>query len=441
MRILIPSHTFLPASPYGAELYAYYLGLELTSLGHSVHVLFTERGLAHPERRMLDGLACTAIPLPSGSGPARVDAASPAATIAFGDLLESFRPDIVHFNHLLHLSPELPERAKRAGVPVVFTLHDFWMRCPRVKLLDRWGQLCTSATRWKCASCARHRYSRMTWTAFADDPVESPIKARAKEAAFGLLERPVAWRRLLARDRELAGVVNHVDRFIAPTTFLAERLREWGIPPAKLLVCDYGTCELPYAPHHADTRAEPVFGFVGGTTREKGVDVLLDAFRGLSGAQLVIYGADDARLREAFPAHHDVLSQPNVRAGGRINDEQKSRLIPALDALIVPSVWYENSPIVIHEAFQAGVPVVCSNIGGMAELVTDDVDGLHFQVGDPASLRATIARCVDDPSLLPRLASKVRTPRSMRDHALLEIVPLYQSVIAAASARSAGTVA
>jgi glycosyltransferase involved in cell wall biosynthesis len=148
----------------------------------------------------------------------------------------------------------------------------------------------------------------------------------------------------------------------------------------------------------------------------------------VSGAELIVYGADDARLREAFPAHHDVLDQPNVRAGGRINDEQKTRAIPALDALVVPSVWYENSPIVIHEAFQAGVPVVCSNIGGMAELVTDGVNGLHFQVRDPVALRGVIERCVRDRTLLPRLAAGVKSPRSMQDHARLEIVPLYQSL-------------
>jgi len=428
MRILIPLHTFLPVSPYGAELYTYYLAQALVSLGHDVHLLFTERGLAHPDTRTLDGLACTAIPPPHSAGPSRIDAGSPDAGVVFEKLLHEFRPDVVHFNHVLHLSPDLPARARQAGAAVVFTLHDFWLRCPRVKLLDRWGGLCTSATHWKCASCCRHRYSHMTWDAFEDDSQDHSLRAQAKEAVFNLLERPLAWRRLQSRERELRNLTAAVDRFIAPTAFLGQRLREWGIPAEKMLVCDYGTSELPYLPHRAGERDSPVFGFVGGTTREKGVDVLLDAFRGVSGAELIVYGADNARLREAFPAHHDVLDQPNVRAGGRINDEQKTRAIPALDALVVPSVWYENSPIVIHEAFQAGVPVVCSNIGGMAELVTDGVNGLHFQVRDPVALRGVIERCVRDRTLLPRLAAGVKSPRSMQDHARLEIVPLYQSL-------------
>jgi Glycosyltransferase Family 4 len=111
MRVLIPSHTILPVSPYGAELYAYYVARELTALGHDVHVLFTERGIARPERRTLDGFSCTAIPPPASTGPAHVDAPSPAADAAFGELLASVRPDIVHFKHLLHLSPALQSQS------------------------------------------------------------------------------------------------------------------------------------------------------------------------------------------------------------------------------------------------------------------------------------------------------------------------------------------
>jgi glycosyltransferase involved in cell wall biosynthesis len=235
-------------------------------------------------------------------------------------------------------------------------------------------------------------------------------------------------------------ILEHVDRFVAPSAFLANLLERWGIPRSKLIVYDYGTAELEYANVTHQTDVEPLFGFIGGVTPEKGVDLLLEAFRDLKGARLVLYGTDRPTLQRLFTSHHDVLNQPNVTVLGRIDERQKLTAIPSLDALIVPSVWYENSPIVIHEAFQAGVPVVCSNIGGMSELVTDGVDGLHFKAANAESLRDVITRCVKDPNLLRRLHGNVRKPKTMTNHVLKEILPLYKQVVNGGTASGASHV-
>ncbi|HTK74233.1 MAG TPA: glycosyltransferase, partial [Gemmataceae bacterium] len=92
---------------------------------------------------------------------------------------------------------------------------------------------------------------------------------------------------------------------------------------------------------------------------------------------------------------------------------------------------------VIHEAFQAGVPVICSDVGGMAELVSDGMDGLHFRAGDAADLRRVIRRCVSEPELLPRLGRGIRQPESMRKHVREKIIPLYNSLCSAKSLRLA----
>jgi glycosyltransferase involved in cell wall biosynthesis len=428
MKVLIPLHSFLPVSRYGAELYTYYLARELQACGMGVHLLFAEQGTAGVHERRYDGLECTVVGRAVKLGPAGLDRSNEMAERCFVRLLRQFRPDVVHFNHLLHLSTGLPRLAKEYRCRVVFTLHDYWMRCPKVKLLDWWGERCVAATAWKCASCCRGRFSRMTWPTLklAEKGRPGKLKRLLKEICFQVAERPLAWFRVRQRQREMRRLTREVDRFIAPTRFLGARMAEWGICPDQIVCCDYGTMELDYAPRgHAALHRRLRLGFLGGPTREKGLHVLLEAFRGLDGADLVIYGAGLDDLRREYAA---VLDQPNVVLGGRIDDAQKAVLLPQLDALVVPSVWFENSPLVIHEAFQAGVPVICSDVGGMAELVTDGVDGLHFQAGNPEDLRALLSRCIQQPDTLERLRGGVRKPKGMSEHVRTEIIPLYESL-------------
>lgn len=428
MRILIPIHSFLPGSRFGAELYAYYLAKELAATGTDVHVFFTERQ-PHPSTTTYEGLPCTVLPRSASRGARALDRSNAEAETAFASLLQSFRPDIVHFNHLLHLSMELPRMAHGAQIPVVFTLHDYWLRCPKVKLFDRWGQRCVSATAFRCASCARHRYSRMSWSSGTYDDIDrgSITKRIAKELLFQMTERPAATLRIRARERELREMIPFVDRFIAPSRFLAARMEEWKIPPDRITFCDYGTMELPYAAPARRKGVPPLrFGYLGAVSPEKGLHVLLEAFRDIHDAQLVIYGSTADTLRARYPQFADVIGQPNVQPAGSIDDAQKIQVLPNLDALIVPSVWYENSPVVIHEAFQAGVPVICSNTGGMAELVTDDVDGAHFAVGSASDLQNVLRACVVDPDRLARWASRIQKPIGMKAHVVDEIRPIYE---------------
>lgn len=433
MRVLVPLHSFLPQSRYGAELYTYYLAKELQAAGAEVHVLYSDIE-ASPGTSTYDGLPCTVVPRNGPHGLGDVDPDNPAAEAAFQELLDTFRPDLVHFNHLLHLSTKLPRFAKRAHLPVVFTLHDYWLCCPKVKLFDRWGRRCEGGTPFQCASCARHRYSRFWWPSgnYAE-PAPLTFRQFGKELAFQVAERPLGTVSIARRNRELRSAISHVDRFIAPSRFLASRMADWGIPADKITYCDYGTMELPYVPSERRRWVPPLrFGYLGGMTSEKGLDVLLEAFRGLDGCSLHMFGGTSESLRKAYPRFADVLAQSNIHAPGAIDDAAKVRLLPDLDALIVPSIWFENSPVVIHEAFQAGVPVICSNIGGMAELVRDGVDGLHFEAGSATSLRHVLQSCIRVPERLSQLAQHIRRPVGMREHVRSEILPIYDAALAAA---------
>jgi glycosyltransferase involved in cell wall biosynthesis len=105
-----------------------------------------------------------------------------------------------------------------------------------------------------------------------------------------------------------------------------------------------------------------------------------------------------------------------------------------VDWVVVPSIWWENAPLVIQEAFAHGRPVICSDIGGMAEKVTDGVDGLHFRAGDPQSLADTIERAVGTPGLWDRLRAGIGEVHPLARH-VTNLADLYDDVVAAHAGR------
>jgi glycosyltransferase involved in cell wall biosynthesis len=117
-----------------------------------------------------------------------------------------------------------------------------------------------------------------------------------------------------------------------------------------------------------------------------------------------------------------------IQLAGRFDNRQVGAVLGQFDALVVPSIWYENSPLAIMEAQAAGLPVLTSALGGMAELVRDEVDGLHFAPGDAADLARQIQRLRDDPALLLRLRSKVQPPATI-DHEMQTLLHIYQHSI------------
>ena len=191
------------------------------------------------------------------------------------------------------------------------------------------------------------------------------------------------------RMKHIREVCDSVDVFLAPSRYLMKRFRdEFGIPQEKLAYLDYG--------FHRDrlegrTRAEGepfTFGYIGTHIPAKGVHHLIEAFgRVKGGARLRIWGRD--RGVETASLRERARRLPGL-AGDRIEwmgEYENARIVPEVfnrcDAIVVPSIWAENSPLVIHEALQAGVPVVTANYGGMAEYVRHEENGLLFAHRDP----------------------------------------------------------
>jgi glycosyltransferase involved in cell wall biosynthesis len=192
-----------------------------------------------------------------------------------------------------------------------------------------------------------------------------------------------------------------------------EKYVEWGVAPEKIRFEDYGRRRVERVAENGDRARRNRLGFFGQFTPFKGADVLMEAMNLLDegvDAHLRLHGANLEYQPAAFQKRFKELlagMSANVTMIGRYEHDQLPRLMSEIDFCVVPSIWWENSPLVIQEAFAHGRPVICSDIGGMKEKVRDGVDGLHFTAGNAASLAGAIGKAVTTPGLWDQLSSGI----------------------------------
>jgi glycosyltransferase involved in cell wall biosynthesis len=328
----------------------------------------------------------------------------------FTALLRELSPDVVHLHHytnfgvetLLHIRRTMPQTA------IIVTLHEYLGIC------NHFGQmvkrpslsLCDRSSPRDCARCFPER----------------------TEQDFFL------------RDLYLRRFFGLVDHFISPSTFLARRYAAWGVEVERLSVIENGMPEheLPPAePPRPDPEDGIVLGFFGQISRLKGIDVLLDAAEILErqeveGLRFDIHGdfsGQPPAFRELFEARLTKLPS-NVRFCGPYENRRVHQLMRSVGGVLVPSIWWENSPLVIQEALLNRRPVITSDIGGMAEKVRDGLDGFHFQAGSAIALASLLRGLAADPQRLTALQATMATPPSVRETAAATL-KLYRRLVAA----------
>ena len=291
----------------------------------------------------------------------------------FDRLIADFGPDIIHV-HGIHrqLSPSILDVARRRAVPVVQTLHDCHHICPADVLRYRGGEPC------------QPRRCGVIWYG----PCVRGRCVRGSFSASLLSASETSWQRMRrSYERGIA-------RFISPSTFLAEQMREgaWSQP------CDIirNAVALP----SADGAVGEGFCVIGRLSPEKGVVVALEAAR-RAGVTLTVAGEgpSGSSLRAAYP---------EAKFVGLLDELSAARLVGRSRAVVVPSVCLENAPMSVLEAMSAEKPVIASSIGGIPEQVLDGVDGLLVPPGDIDGFAAAMRRCAEDDSLCARLGHAAR---------------------------------
>ncbi len=309
---------------------------------------------------------------------------------AFTNLLMELSPNVVHFHHYTNVGVEAFWHVRRAlpDAKILLTLHEYLAICNHhgQMVTHPYRNLCYQAKPIRCVECFQE----------------------FDEADFFL------------RKMYIGHFFNFVDHFISPSHFLADRYIAWGLAKSRISVIENvvmradAHCETPLT---LDVTRPLRVGFFGQPSFLKGANVLFDA------AQLL---EKEERRDITFEIFGDYRSQPlefqkelqermdsvglNVGLHGPYDESRVDGLMQSVDIIAVPSVWWENSPLVIQEAFRNGRPVICSDIGGMAEKVRDGIDGFHFHTGSPLALAALLKRLADDRKMLKDVTGTVRKP-------------------------------
>jgi glycosyltransferase involved in cell wall biosynthesis len=447
LRILYVVHGFPPDTWAGTEVYTLHLAQAMQRLGHDVLVL-ARTDVRDGEREFelredsFQGLRVLRMPRDVRDQSLRESYRHSHAERVFRDVLAREKPDIVHLQHLLHFSAALPRIARDAGVPNVVTLNDYWTLCARVQFIRPDGVRCDENQELGCLVCVKGKNPRRIALARRVLPLARPAVALARAFDRAPLERweqrgarPSRLARMLrdydaARERNdfVLDAIAAADLCIAPSRFLREKMLVTGcFDPRRVIHSDYGIASNAASESSATSSASELassdrtvrFGFIGSLVWYKGVDVLVRAMGELARSRCVLHVHGE--FKPDSDAHHAQLARlakgARVEFHGRFANERIADVYRGIDVLVVPSIWFENSPITIHEAFIHHTPVVTSNIGGMAELVTDGVDGLHFEVGDSEHLATVLKRFVDEPGLVAQLSQKFPRIKTIDENA------------------------
>lgn len=338
-----------------------------------------------------------------------IDAAPVVA--ALSELLTAFRPDVVHFHHfaLIGLEPLALIRRVLPDARIVATLHDYHPICANEGLMVKTGT---------GANCG----------------------GASPDACHGCFPEIVP-SRFAARHLHVRNMLSLVDRFVAPSRFLRDRFVAWGLAADRIEVIENA---LPDAAPTAQEPARPRcnFGFFGNIAPHKGVLVALNAVkrvaRDLPDATLRLHGGlnfQNDSFRNAFEAALIATEGAAVHCGPYRREELPA-LMTAVDWVVVPSTWCENAPLVVLEAFRHRRPVICSDLGGLTELVSHDRNGLCVHPGDAASLARTMLRAANEDGLWDRLSAAAPAVPRMADAAARHM-ELYRTLLERKEARIA----
>jgi glycosyltransferase involved in cell wall biosynthesis len=296
-------------------------------------------------------------------------------------LIRKTRPDIAHLHMIDHqISPSILRTLKKSKIPVVQTVHTYKLVCPSYRLYHMGRQEV-------CEKCLRGHY----WSAL----VERCHKNSFFATLLVVLETMF--------HKSLRFYERGVDLFLVPSRFMGRKLAEGGIRHEKIRHLFYTIDLSQYEPSFS---SDPYFLYFGRLSEEKGLMTLLLAVEGGVGLPLHIIGEGPQRpILEKTVRDRRIGA---VRFLGAADGRELKRAVSRARFVVVPSEWYENSPLVVYESMALGKPVIGAAIGGIPELIDPGVDGLLYPAGDAAALRDRILHLASHPEILPRMGRAAR---------------------------------
>lgn len=436
-KVLLTVHKFFPDHRAGTEILTLKIGQALKKRGHEVLIVTanppdsdarykTGDELKHYEYGGLN-IVSVEEPLRLKGNKFSHEYYNPHVGKCFAELLKSFQPDVVHVMHAQNLSASIIEAAKHAGVRVVLSPTDFWFICPIVQLKRPDGKVCEGPGRKgvNCLTCYTPHLvpppAEFVEAFTQKFPSLNSTIAALGYPAYVASKIPAAVAATTARPEFLRDVANRSDAIAVPTKLMKRLFIKNGINPDLIHHIPFGIDTAPLEAFRKKTASNVLrIGFIGTIFEHKGVDILVSSFQRLRQPQkavLNIYGNPN-QFPDYFKKVKDIVdSDPEtmkqITFAGTFPNDGFGEILQSLDVLVVPSRWYENTPLVMQSALATRTPLIATDLGGMSELIEPEKNGLLFGLNDVAGLAAQLDKLIEQPDMLTRMQANIEPQRTI----------------------------
>ncbi len=401
LKILFVVHNFPPYWYAGIENYTYSIAKSLLNEGINVSVLYPQSKqdlkTSFIEEDTFDGIKIIRLMKKVDKNP--VDQIiNEVAENLFDEVLVKEQFDVVHFHHLMGLPFSFVEKAKEKCSKVVITLHDFWTVCFKTHLYkEKDNTICSGPENIdKCTECL------------------SGNSANIDKSAY---------RRFLSLRKAAAdNILRKADLLIAPSQFVADKFKSFGYS-SLIKAIPLGINNISKADPRK--RKKVVLGFIGTISKLKNVDLLINSFVASQGnITLKIFGNGEETVINDLKKK--ILTDKRISYHGSYKPDDLQRILSEIDILVVPSL-IESYSIVVREALSAGIPVVASNVGGIPEIVENNVNGLLFNSNNKVELSNIIKKIENNPSLIDKLKKGIKPVKSIKQESE-ELISEYKNL-------------
>jgi glycosyltransferase involved in cell wall biosynthesis len=434
VKILYTTHQFLPDYSAGTEILTYSTAKEMSKRGHEVCIFtgYPVKGTIEASHAFdcyeYDGMTVDRFfHSKTSSIRPRNPLEAEYNNLFFADYfrrrIQELKPDLVHFYHLQRLSASAIAVCTEMGIPCLYTATDFWLVCPTNQLFFSDHSLCFGPDKGM-VNCVRHLATISQGKRIQSILDRLPNWLMAilirwiRCTAFPSEKRFVPLvRALAARPAYMEKRMNQLSMVLVATRFMGEMLRRHGLEARKIR-------QVPFGIDHTQIRCISTkgtekhlrIGFIGTLYYHKGAHVLLEAVRLLPKdmpLKVKIYGK-----LEQFPEYARTLraiaeNDHRIEFCGTFSNPGIGVILADLDVLVVPSLWYENSPLSLSFAQAAKVPVVATDSAGINEVISDGENGCLFARGDVKQLADIIRMLCNDRSLVKHLSDHAKQPKSI----------------------------
>jgi glycosyltransferase involved in cell wall biosynthesis len=446
MRILIITSQFPPDSYGGVETVAIGIGKQYIQLGHEVGIitgrivseldehatLIREEVLGFPIWRILVNLETHKQAFHRAVYDESIIQPVQKAT-------KEFSPDVMHVLQLGILTTSVFDAILQLDLPLTYTATNYESVCAYTTLIKKNGETCDGQSDFlKCLDCQRHHTLLANSIYFLMQNNSEIAWLKLLKFTKKIIPRKIGILEIAGmqyfRWKNLSKMTNSLERILAPSKFVKNILVSNGFCSNKIVVIPHGLAEKNNNGERATHNRTEIlrFGYIGRLDPVKGIHVLIKAFKSLPSVfktTLAIYGTANP-FEEKYLENLKQLADGDERISfkGRFERQEIDKVYSGLDVLVVPSLWYEVYGMIVLEAISYGIPVMASNIGGLAEVVLTNQAGWIFPPGDVTSLNELMIACLKDRMIIDKIAEKIQNPRNVNIEAQ-DLLSIYSELI------------